>query len=63
MSEVIPREHFISLLAPTLVNGKIPITDDFGRLLSTDRAHLPKYGALYFGKKAVLGSSYSELVK
>jgi hypothetical protein len=63
MSEVIPRENFISLLAPTLVNGKIPITDNFGRMLSADRAHLTKYGALYFGKKAVLGSLYSELFK
>ena len=63
MSEAIPQEHFISLLTPTLVNGKIPITDELGRMLSTDRAHLTKFGALYFGKKAVLGTSYSELFR
>ena len=63
MSEAIPKEHFISLLTPTLVNGKVPITDEFGRMLSTDRAHLTKYGALYFGKKAVLGTSYAELFR
>jgi len=63
MSKVIPREHFISLIASVLSSGKVPITDEFGRMLSTDRAHLTKYGALYFGKNAVLGTSYSELFK
>jgi peptidoglycan/LPS O-acetylase OafA/YrhL len=63
MSEALPQEHFISLLTPTLVNGKIPITDELGRMLSTDRRHLTKYGAVYFGKKAVIGTSYSELFR
>jgi hypothetical protein len=61
MSEAIPSEHFISLLGPTVVGGKIPVTDDMGRMLSTDRAHLTKYGALYFGKKAVAHTRYAEI--
>ena len=61
MSEAIPSEHFISLLKPTVVDSKIPVTDDMGRMLSTDRAHLTKYGALYFGKKAVANTRYAEI--
>jgi len=63
MSKIIPRENFISLLKPTVEDGKIPITDEWGRMLSTDRKHLTKYGAIYFGKKAILNSSYAELFK
>lgn len=61
MASVIPPENYISLLAPVVVDGKIPITDDAGRLISPDRTHLTKYGAIYFGKKAVASSSYAEL--
>jgi peptidoglycan/LPS O-acetylase OafA/YrhL len=63
MSKAIPREHFISLLAPTLVKGKIPVTDELGRILSPDKVHLTKYGALYLGKKIFLNTSYAELFK
>lgn len=61
MAATIPREHFISLLEPTVVANKIPITDEMGRMLSTDRAHLSKYGALFFGKKAVANTRYADL--
>jgi peptidoglycan/LPS O-acetylase OafA/YrhL len=61
MSELIPHEHFISLLSPTLVRDKIPITDELGRMLSIDRAHLTKYGAIYFSKKIFFDTSYSKL--
>lgn len=63
MATAIPPEHYISLIAPASVKGRIPITDDLGRMLSTDRAHLTKYGAIYFGEKAVIGTSYSTLFK
>lgn len=63
MASIIPAENFISLLKPTLVEGKIPITDEFGRMLSTDRAHLTKYGAIFFGQKAVAGSHYANFFK
>ncbi len=61
MSKAIGNDHFISLLAPVLVGNNIPITDDLGRMLSTDREHLTKYGALFFGKNAVAGSRYAKL--
>jgi peptidoglycan/LPS O-acetylase OafA/YrhL len=63
MAKFIPPDNFISLLAPTLYNGKIPITDIYGRMLSTDRTHLTKYGAIYFGQKAVVGTPYGDLFK
>lgn len=63
MAKAINSDHFISLLAPVLVGNSIPITDDMGRMLSTDRAHLTKYGVLFFGKNAVAGSRYAELFK
>lgn len=59
----IPQEHFISYLQHTLIENKIPITDEFGRMLSTDKAHLTKYGAIYFGKKVVAKTAYSDLFK
>jgi len=59
----VPRENYISLLKPTLVGNTIPITDESGRMLSTDRAHLTKYGAIYFGNNAVLNSPYSEVFR
>jgi peptidoglycan/LPS O-acetylase OafA/YrhL len=61
MRDIIPNEHFISLLGPTVVALKIPVTDDMGRMLSTDRSHLTKYGALYFGKKAVVNTRYADI--
>ena len=63
MSKIIPPRHFISLLRPTAVDGRIPITDNLGRMLSTDRAHLTKYGAIYFGQKAVLRTTYSDIFR
>lgn len=63
MSNIVPSKHYISLLMPTLVSDKIPITDELGHMISTDRAHLTKYGAIYFGQKAVKETSYSEIFR
>jgi len=63
MAGRVPRESYISLLEPTLVKNKIPITDEFGHMLSADRKHLTKYGAVYFGKRAVVGTPYSEIFR
>lgn len=61
MSEIIPNENYISLLSPVLNSNKIPITDNSGNMLSTDRTHLTKYGAIYFGEKVVKQTSYAQL--
>jgi hypothetical protein len=58
-----PEEHYISLLKPVLNGGRIPITDGQGRMLSTDRAHLTKYGAIFFGRASVAQTKYAEIFK
>jgi hypothetical protein len=63
MAQRVPAANYISLLKPVMVGNSIPITDDSGRMISTDRTHLTKYGAIYFGQKAVAGTAYSEVFK
>ena len=61
MAETIPPPNFISLLAPVVKRGlQVPITDADGRLLSTDRKHLTKFGAIYFGRQALSKSTYAD---
>ena len=61
MSNIIPPNNYISLLTPTLKGNKIPITDDQGLMISTDRAHLTKYGAIYFGDKVIKNTSFAQI--
>lgn len=61
MSNIIPPKNYISLLTPTLKGNKIPITDDQGLMISTDRAHLTKYGAIYFGDKVIKNTSFAQI--
>lgn len=63
MSQLVPADHYISLLKPITKNGDVPITDGEGRLLSVDRVHLTKFGAIYIGEKALLDSRYGEILK
>lgn len=58
-----PTDNFISLLAPVVKDGQIPITDNSGRPLSVDRAHVTKFGAIFFGEKVLLGSRYGAILK
>lgn len=58
-----PRDNFISLLTPVVKDGLIPITDNSGRLLSADRVHVTKFGAIFFGEKALLSSRYGTILK
>ena len=55
--------QFISLLKPVIRNGCIPITDEQGRLLSTDRAHVTRYGAIYFGQRVIEPSPLGQILK
>lgn len=60
MSNGIPRDNYISMLAPVVVDDAIPITDSEGRMLSADRLHLTKYGALFFGIRVLRQSKFAE---
>ena len=62
MAVAIPSNHYISLLASTVKDGNIPITDERGYLISTDRAHLTKFGAIFFGRKVLLPSPYGKML-
>jgi hypothetical protein len=57
-----PAENFISLLDPVMRGNTIPITDEIGMLISTDRNHVTKFGAIFFGSKALLHSRYGEIL-
>jgi hypothetical protein len=62
MAAAIPSNHYISLLAGTVKDGNIPITDERGYLITTDRAHLTKFGAIFFGRKVLLPSRYGNIL-
>jgi len=59
----IPAAHYISLLAPVIKGDSIPITDGKGFLLSTDRVHVTKFGAIYFGQRSLVPSRYGDIVR
>jgi peptidoglycan/LPS O-acetylase OafA/YrhL len=61
LSSAVPPEYYISFLAPVVRNGEIPITDHMGRLLSADRMHLTRYGAIFFGDKVLGNGPYGQL--
>jgi len=63
LSRIVPRDNYISLMKPIVRDGYIPITDADGRLISIDRAHITKFGAIFFGQRVLLGSRYGETMK
>lgn len=63
MAAAVPAGHFISLLDDTVKNGSIPITDEHGYLISTDRRHVTKFGAIYFGREVLKHSAYGKMLE
>ena len=63
MANLIPGSMYISLLSPVLRGNEIPITDSEGRLLSADRKHLTRYGAIFFGKHVGSFTNYKDSIK
>lgn len=62
VSRSVPRDNYISLMKPIIRDGYIPITDADGRLISVDRSHITKYGAIVFGQRVLLGSRYGQIM-
>lgn len=62
MEQQVSPAHFIAVLTPILKDRHIPITDQRGRLLSSDRQHLTRFGAMYLGEKVLRGSSFEDAV-
>lgn len=53
LASKVKPDQFVSLIDPVMVHGMMPITDEKGRLISTDRAHVTRYGAIFFGNKVI----------
>ena len=63
VSEVIPSENYISIMQPLTNNEGVLVTDEMGRLISSDRTHLTKYGAIYIGREIVLTSALGNILE
>ncbi|WP_024278767.1 acyltransferase [Xanthobacter sp. 126] len=62
MSVAVPPANFISLMAPIRKGETIPITDADGHLLSPDRVHLTRQGAIFLGARALRNSSLATVL-
>jgi len=62
MVRQIPSSHFISIFGAISVDGKVPVTDSDGYILSPDRVHLTKRGAIYVGQSVLFNSPISQLI-
>lgn len=58
MEQTLPAKNMISLMGPIRRGDEIPITDERGRLISPDRVHLTKQGAIYLGTRSLKNSAY-----
>jgi hypothetical protein len=62
-SEIIPADNYISIMQPLMNDEGVLVTDELGRLLSPDRAHLTKYGAIYIGREIIRKSALDPFLK
>lgn len=62
-AKLLPPDLYLSFLANTAPDGRIPITDEAGRMLSTDRSHLTRYGAIYFGEHVLRTSKLGSILR
>ena len=61
--ESIPNDNYISIMRPLTNEEGVLVTDEFGRLISSDRAHLTKYGAILIGRDIILKSPLHTSIK
>lgn len=60
--EFLPSDNYISLMQPLTNEDGVLVTDELGRLISPDRAHLTKYGAILIGRDVVSKSLLHSLL-
>jgi hypothetical protein len=60
--KMIPPDNYLSLLAPIVRDNRVPVTDNKGFPLTLDRGHLTRFGAVFLGEKALVGSSLGLLL-
>jgi len=51
MAAIVPVDHYLSILEVIGVGEQVPITDEWGRILSPDRTHLTQAGAQLIGAR------------
>jgi len=62
-SNAIPSTNYISLMQTLNNNEGVIVTDEFGRLISPDRTHLTRYGAIYIGREIILESQLGKILQ
>ncbi|MDC1246918.1 acyltransferase [Amylibacter sp.] len=62
-SNAIPSTNYISLMQTLNNNEGVIVTDEFGRLISPDRAHLTRYGAIFIGREIILESQLGKILQ
>ena len=62
-SNAIPSTNYISLMQTLNNNEGVIVTDEFGRLISPDRDHLTRYGAIFIGREIVLESQLGKILQ
>lgn len=61
MAAMVPAEHYVSILGAIAVDGRVPITDAQGQILSPDRTHLTQAGARYVAERFSEGLRFTSL--
>lgn len=56
MAALIPPEHYVSIVDRIAPDRRVPITDNAGHILSPDRSHLTRAGAIYVGARVLEGT-------
>ncbi|AWI54459.1 hypothetical protein DEH84_14275 [Aquabacterium olei] len=59
----VPQEIFLPIYERVIVQDRrMPITDEMGRILSPDRVHLTRDGAVYLGRRVLWDTAYEESI-
>ncbi len=61
--ELIPSANYISIMKPLSNKEGVLITNELGQIISPDRSHLTKYGAIYIGREIILSSSLGKVLE
>jgi hypothetical protein len=61
-SKAIPEINYISLMQSLTNSEGVVVTDESGRLISPDRTHLTKYGAIFVGREIILESRLGRIL-
>ena len=60
----VPLAHYLPIYEHVLLpDGLMPVTDAKARLLTPDRGHLTRAGAVYLGQRVLWGSTYERALK